>query len=1059
MPQIAHMNGDAIRRGSTPGVNSFTSSTSRSPAGKLSAVVIDDAGRLRALAPEWASLLERSGTNEITLHPEWMLTWWDVFGGTDKRALRCLAIYDEAQGKRLVGLAPLLARPHTYRPGIPFRRLEMLASGEDEADEICSEYLGIVAERDYEAAVAEELANALTSGVLGGWDELVLPTMNAESPLPKLLEAELAKRGIIVTLEESTAAPYITLPQTFDAYLGQLKQNKRGQLKKSLRALETWAGGMPGVERVKSLDQLEYGKKTLETIHRERWASEGVYRSTRYRQFHDRVMPKLLEMGALDLGWITVREQPVAAFYNLRWNGRVSHYQSGRKVDIPDDVRAGVTMHALLIRDYIEAGMREYDFLAGVVQYKMSLAPGTRPLVTLRAARPSVVESARRAAEEGILRAKKVRDYAKRRFGGASADADPNETPGIEAPPAKAGEPKAPKSRVARALDNRARAVYFGPQANEGRALFGFYHAPRGGPGKPRAVVICPPLGYEGICAYPALRIFAERLAASGHPVLRFDYDGTGDSGGLDSDPGRVRAWIDSVGHAIDEVRALSGADEVCVFGVRMGATLAAAATAERGDVDRLVLWNPCPTGRAYAREMKMFRQFAEQTGELTARPKAEGDTSEESGGFLLTAETLDALKKLDLLKLTKRAADTVLVLGRDDVPDDDKLAKALEAHGALATYQKLGGYAEMMVAPHKSVFPEGVYNAMREWLDETSIAPPRGEQRRTSTARAHGGVAPGVREEAIRFGSGSGYFGILTEPADASLAKGKPLFIFSNTAANYRIGPNRMYVEMARKMAALGLPSFRIDVSGIGDSVIWEDEWPNHPYSEQLIDDIRAVIQHFKSKGRFDRFGVAGLCSGAFVAYHAALADPAIVSVALINLQIFAWEEGMSLEVNPLANRDATEYYKRRFFAKEAWLKLLQGGVDPRHALSAVQGRVVDMARATFAKVKAKIPIDASRGSAIARAFDAMTKRGVDVLIVFAGNDPGIDNLNEKVGTSMQSLLKRSNFKIETIDGPDHSFTPLWAQAELDRVLVGHLTRTFGDSKAVAEKSPHNLP
>lgn len=991
------------------------------------------------MSKEWVDLLARSSTNEITLHPEWMLPWWEVFGDSGKRKLRVLALY---AGDLLVGLAPLLARPHTYRPGIPFKRLESLASGEDELDESCSEYLSIVAAKDHEAEVAAAFATALASGDLGEWDELVIPGMNGDAELPKLLERALVEQGLQVTLEHRDDAPYVTLPQSFDAYLGSLKQNKRSQLKKSLRALEQWAGGPPIFEHVRTAEQLAEGKRILEALHRERWPEGGVYRSEKFRRFHDLVMPRLLAIGALDVGWMTVKGQAVSAYYNFSWNGHIWHYQSGRKLDAPDDARVGVTMHALLIKRAIEEGMREYDFLAGVSQYKMSLASETRSLVTLRAARPSVVESARKAAASGAEQAKKVRDFVRKT---AKGEKDAKES-GAEGHGANGAATKAPKPKIARALDKKVRAVFFGPKLDEGRALFGFYHPPKGGAGGAgsRAVVLCPPLGYEAICAYPALRTFAERLAAAGHPVLRFDYDGTGDSGGLDSDPGRVRAWIESVSHAVDEVRALSGAGEVCLFGIRMGATLAAAAAAHRGDVDRVVLWNPCPTGRAYSREMKMFRQFAEQTGELTARPKAEGDTNEESGGFLLTGETVDALKKLDLVKLDKRVAESVLVLGRDDVPDDDKVARALESKGAIAKYQQLGGYAEMMVAPHKSVFPEAVYTTMRDWLDETSHTQPRTPGAVKSTSRAHGTVAAGVREEAIRFGPDGIYFGVLTEPVDKTLAEGKPLVIFSNTAGNYRIGPNRMYVEMGRKLAALGLPSIRIDVSGIGDSVIWEGEWENHPYGDQLTLDIKETIKHLKAQKRAETFGVAGLCSGAFVGYHAALADDAIVSVVMINPQTFKWEEGMSLEVNPLANRDATEYYKRRFFAKEAWMKLLKGGVDPRHAASALGGRIVDMTRATVAKFKAKIPIDASKGSDVARAFDTMTKRGVDVLVVFAGGDPGIDNLNEKVGSAMQSLTKRPNFVIETIEGPDHSFTPLWAQEDLDRVLLGHLTRRF---------------
>jgi pimeloyl-ACP methyl ester carboxylesterase len=252
------------------------------------------------------------------------------------------------------------------------------------------------------------------------------------------------------------------------------------------------------------------------------------------------------------------------------------------------------------------------------------------------------------------------------------------------------------------------------------------------------------------------------------------------------------------------------------------------------------------------------------------------------------------------------------------------------------------------------------------------------------------------------------------------------------------------MYVEMGRKLAALGFRSVRMDVSGIGDSLVWEDESLNHPYADQLTDDVRALIKTLQADKRASRFGVAGLCSGAFVAYHTAVADPAVTSVVLINPQIFKWEEGMSLEVNPLTRRDASAYYKRRLFAKEAWMKLLRGGVDPRHALQAVEGRIVDAARSRFARLKATLPGAASRGSDVARALDAMGQREVDVLFIFSSNDPGIDNLDEEVGASMRALAKRTSFTIETIEGPDHSFTPLWSQVELDKVLVGHLARTF---------------
>ena len=78
----------------------------------------EDVQNLRA---RWDDLLARSARPEIVLTPDWLLTWWRVFGPQDGRQLR-LALFTD--GDRLVGLAPLLARRHWYRPGIPVAERE-----------------------------------------------------------------------------------------------------------------------------------------------------------------------------------------------------------------------------------------------------------------------------------------------------------------------------------------------------------------------------------------------------------------------------------------------------------------------------------------------------------------------------------------------------------------------------------------------------------------------------------------------------------------------------------------------------------------------------------------------------------------------------------------------------------------------------------------------------------------------------------------------------------------------------------------------------------------------
>src|SRR5882757_5126910 len=65
-----------------------------------------------------------------------------------------------------------------------------------------------------------------------------------------------------------------------------------------------------------------------------------------------------------------------------------------------------------------------------------------------------------------------------------------------------------------------------------GRPLFAWHHAPPSALRRGAGIVLCPPLGYEYMSAYPTMRILAERLAALGFDALRVDYDGTGNSAG-----------------------------------------------------------------------------------------------------------------------------------------------------------------------------------------------------------------------------------------------------------------------------------------------------------------------------------------------------------------------------------------------------------------------------------------------------------------------------------------------------------------------------------------------
>ncbi|HLU65806.1 MAG TPA: GNAT family N-acetyltransferase [Kofleriaceae bacterium] len=374
----------------------------------LAPEILTSPSQLEALAGDWAHLLARSGADEPMRSPLWTCAWWRCYGGADGRRLRAAAF---RQGGRLVGLAPLAYRRLWRPPGLAIRRLDLIPSGERERDEVSSDYLGLVTEPGYEQRVAEGLAQLLDEGVLGSWDELVMPAMSLDGASVPLLVGALEKVGA-VRFDVTGGAPYIPLPRTWDEYLAALPSSRRRMVKTSLRAFDAWTSGDASLQVVRTEAELERGARILRDLHAARWRADGqagAFASTRFSAFHAEVMPALLSRGALELMWLCAHGEPVAAVYNIVWNDKVYFYQSGRRPDLPRQVRAGLVLHALAIRRAIELKRREYDFLNGGSRYKLDLALASRPLGTLRVRRRGRTERVVRLYERSRSIARAVR--------------------------------------------------------------------------------------------------------------------------------------------------------------------------------------------------------------------------------------------------------------------------------------------------------------------------------------------------------------------------------------------------------------------------------------------------------------------------------------------------------------------------------------------------------------------------------------------------------------------------------------------------------------------------
>ncbi len=682
----------------------------------------------------------------------------------------------------------------------------------------------------------------------------------------------------------------------------------------------------------------------------------------------------------------------------------------------------------------------------------------------------------------------------------------------------------------------RARPLWFGPTD---RPLFGWYHPARGA--TPRAaLVMCSPFGHEAMSVHRGYVHLARRFAASGIAVLRFDYDGTGDSAGDAHDPDRVPAWIRSIRLARERLLRLCGAGSTFVFGLRLGALLALSEAVDN-PADGLILFAPPASGRVWVREVQALQMLKQ-----SQLPFAPATPEPAVVGFPLDQATREAISGLKYDGLVHPPARHVLLIARDDLPSGEaKLAPLLTESGAEVVVSKAPGYAEFVPEdPVKSRLPQAVADAILSFIDELhppatgkpaslpreeapawssptpygqfsgqtpasdgerfsgrppvpyeeereNSPPPSGEEvpwssplspppeeetptvslrpppmreetptwslrtaqlrgdapgplslRRGEPAQLNSRIAilgGGIREEAVHF---HGLFGILSEPVSAELPEPTAVLLF-NIGANHHVGSNRLYVQMARAWSAQGFSVLRLDFSGIGDSPIAAGKRENEVYSKHMFHDARVAIDFMIARGA-EHVVLLGLCSGAYVAYHSAILDSRVSDVVMINLLTFHWTEGDSLEIRTRSTHKSTTFYKRAALKLDTWKRLARGDVNVRGIAGQLALRTKKRLYREAKSVAARFTGTLVEATDVERGFRLLDERGTGVLALYGSDDGGIDVIEGHLGSGAEAMAGSRSFRMQVLEGPDHTFTPLWTQRQLVQLIGEYLLERY---------------
>lgn len=311
---------------------------------------ISNAEGLSALREEWDDLLTRSKNAGIFQTWEWVSTTWKYYGRGKKILIACVR-----DGDRLVGLAPFEI---TRMYALPLRRLQIIGTG-------TSDYLDFILDSEHEVAAAEAVLGWLNDSDKR-WDLLDLQQFPEDSPTLGTLGASPVQGEIVV----GEHCPYLPLADTWEEMLprfGKKTRSNIGYYERITRRdfAEVTIGALGESE-------LDEGMDAFFELHTQRWRKRwlpGMLVGAARQGFHREVARLCLNRGWLRLYGLRLDGVLRAVLYCYAFNGRAYYYLGGFDPTL-SKYSIGTVLTGFAIRDSIENGCREFDFLRGDEPYK-----------------------------------------------------------------------------------------------------------------------------------------------------------------------------------------------------------------------------------------------------------------------------------------------------------------------------------------------------------------------------------------------------------------------------------------------------------------------------------------------------------------------------------------------------------------------------------------------------------------------------------------------------------------------------------------------------------------
>ena len=270
--------------------------------------------------------------------------------------------------------------------------------------------------------------------------------------------------------------------------------------------------------------------------------------------------------------------------------------------------------------------------------------------------------------------------------------------------------------------------------------------------------------------------------------------------------------------------------------------------------------------------------------------------------------------------------------------------------------------------------------------------------------------------EIALTFGCESAALIGVLHPGTAQAQTGVVIVV---GGPQYRSGSHRQFVLLARALARHGVPVFRFDYRGMGDS-----DGPVVTF-ETVDRDISAAIDTlFAQVPSLTQVILWGLCDAASAGLFYAHQDKRVAGLVILNPWVRT-EAGM-------ARTYMKHYYLQRFLSREFWSKVVRGQFDIKASLRSLNDFINKMrgtsaapvAGSNGSSVQVKASVPAALPDRMASAWEKFS--GPVLLILSVNNDYVADEFRDVAQSSnrWRKLLQRSSTTRKDFPGANHTFS-----------------------------------